>query len=153
MGKKTWGPACWRWLHNVAWTSTLDTDPERKEAHTFVLHFAAHLPCSLCREHFYDMLRKDGTIAGATADAFKNETAFRYATVQWHNRVNERLRKPLMSYEDAEAMYGTRYGKEKRASPSTRNPFMVVSGCFLLYMVYRAVLKKGERRPTENLPK
>jgi hypothetical protein len=89
-----WGPYAWTFLHMVTFCypqeSTL-TDQTR--VRNFVDALARVLPCKKCREHFTALIASDPV-----------DLRSRDHLIEWgirvHNKVNERLGKPILSHED-----------------------------------------------------
>lgn len=93
------GPKLWKLLHThaallISQGGQLDEMTERR----FLEGFRQLIRCDDCRIHWNMEL-------GKLPPVLTNPTAFFYWTVAIHNAVNNRLGKPLMSNEDAAALY------------------------------------------------
>jgi hypothetical protein len=89
MDPGTWGPYAWKTLHAIA--AHCDTANERDIFVKYVESLKDALPCKTCRAHMTEYL-KDHPIP---VDSF-----FRY-TVDFHNAVNRRLNKDILSEDEA----------------------------------------------------
>jgi len=96
-----WGPVGWRTLHDHSWFFYADTatDEDRRIMKSFLDAYAAAIPCPSCRRHFTTMLARDVPSLDAPALA-GNEQLFA-TTVAWHNEVNERKGKSVVSLSTA----------------------------------------------------
>lgn len=101
-----WGPAKWFSLHSGAYYY-----PERADAKTielmkgYIHGLPVMLPCKSCSYHatmFIKEREKDlDTICSSNYNLFN-------FFVDFHNYVNKRKGKPLMSYEDARKLYSSK---------------------------------------------
>lgn len=83
---KSFGPYFWGALH-LACLAAID----KNSLKTFIETYQTLLPCFGCRMHFSQLL---------TEYPVPDDDQFRWS-VDIHNKVNERIGKPIMSYEDA----------------------------------------------------
>lgn len=100
-----WGPGAWDFLHTVAFA--FPEKPRQKDkiaAKNFVESFACILPCSVCKTHFKENIKKL-PINVETRDKF-----FEW-TVELHNLVNLQLGKPEWKVEDVRNVYIDKYKK------------------------------------------
>jgi len=93
----------WRTLHDHAWFFYPDTAAadDRRNMKAFLDAYASGIPCPACRRHFSAMLARDVPTYDAPA-LTGNEQLFA-ATVAWHNEVNERKGKRLVTLGAARA--------------------------------------------------
>ncbi len=99
IGKKTWGPKAWHLLHsfslhhdkNIEWTKE-----KKHEYYLFYKTFIYMIPCKICRLHYKDMFEFQEPLIE------KDITKKSLSKWVWkiHNRVNIRLGKKELSYED-----------------------------------------------------
>ena len=90
------GAAIWRRLHVMA----LGWDGRQDSLSTTVTLATNAIPCGSCKAHWLEIIRQKPPIC-TTADEF-------FAlTVDWHNAVNERIGKPVLSVDDARKLYST----------------------------------------------
>lgn len=95
----TWGPHGWGFFHAVTFAYPQNPDTLTKQQYAqFFDSIGNVLPCGICRQHFADMLKK------YPIDLTSRDTLTRWL-VDRHNQVNQRLGKPIMSYDQAVAMY------------------------------------------------
>ena len=100
---RVWGPAFWFTLHNGAARYPIKASPicaERMKG--FILGMPVMIPCEKCQDHATwhietNYHRLNEIVSG-------REELFNFF-VSFHNYVNERYNKPLMSNEDAYALY------------------------------------------------
>lgn len=88
-----WGPPMWKELHKFA---RVETTQEAREH--FLASFTTRIPCGDCKNHWKGLLKTD------PPDFSTAETFFRWS-VQMHNAVNDRLKKPLVGLGDAKFLY------------------------------------------------
>lgn len=97
--KNEWGPKGWNWLHVLA--INYPPAPTRVDARV-ALHriwkFVTHLPCTECRGHATRFFRENPPSLAST---------FSLQAWVWkfHNAVNLRLKKPLVSYAEYQRLY------------------------------------------------
>lgn len=89
-----WGPYFWGALHLTALGC-----PDAQVIRTFVECYKTVLPCIACREHFTRVLEENPV--PTTEDRM---VIFAWS-VDVHNLVNERLGKPILSYDQALAIW------------------------------------------------
>jgi hypothetical protein len=100
MSKNVWGPPTWQVLHCMALKAKETmTFPQLQELKQIMERMVANLPCPMCSGH-------------ATA-YFKQHHFQRIQTLQqlqmflfqFHNSVNTRIKKPLITYEEHLLIY------------------------------------------------
>lgn len=90
---KVFGPGTWCVIHVLAIISEEDGD---KQNYIKVIYRILHsLPCAVCRRHAVTYLDKN---------PIEENKEFEWS-VNFHNSVNKRLKKPVVSLADARAMY------------------------------------------------
>lgn len=98
-----WGPAFWYTLHNGAFHYPEHASPLHAERmKNFIIGIPVMVPCATCKEHataFIEKHRKKLTSICAS-----KETLFNFF-VDFHNQVNKRYGKPVLSYEEAYDIY------------------------------------------------
>ena len=93
-----WGPIFWGALHVAALSCS-----NRDNLANFVDCYKAMIPCMSCRQHFIDVL-KSNPVPMTTEELFP-------WTVHVHNIVNSRLDKPIISVDDAYAIWTSEIGR------------------------------------------
>ncbi|KAI9262100.1 ERV/ALR sulfhydryl oxidase domain-containing protein [Sporodiniella umbellata] len=93
------GRATWKFLHTMmAKYPEKPTQNERETLHDFVFMFSRLYPCGECARHFNLMITQNPP-----------QTSSRSAASQWlcamHNKVNERLGKPIFDCSNIESKY------------------------------------------------
>jgi len=100
MSKNVWGPPTWRLLHclSVKAKDTM-TPPQLNDLKTILERIVSNLPCPLCSTHAksYFKLNKFNTIITLNQ--------LRYFMFVFHNNVNSRINKPLITYEEHNILY------------------------------------------------
>lgn len=97
--RNTWGPPRWDWLHCDA-ISYPDT-PTREQAAAARRRFGefvATLPCGTCRRHVAGFARR-------SPPDLRSSAAYQRWTFSFHNTVNARIQKHVMSIEDYHLVY------------------------------------------------
>ena len=93
------GPGIWFTIHTLA--ANASSDNEKKDVIKHIRKLHDRFPCLECKGHFGEYLTKhppEDSLGG-------NEDALFLWTVNFHNAVNYRLRKPQVSYEEAKSIY------------------------------------------------
>jgi hypothetical protein len=96
-----WGPFFWHTIHIVALGYPKNpTYTDKKCAKEFYESLAYLLPCSLCREHYQEHLKKNpiNTFLDSRTDLIK-------WTIEIHNQVNKKLGKTEWSLEEVLTYY------------------------------------------------
>lgn len=88
------GPQLWKWLHKAA----LDWSGDPKDLLKILQFVTNAVPCGECKNHWLKMIQEVPPKCTTPMELFAQ-------TVDWHNRVNERTNKPIMSVEDALKLY------------------------------------------------
>ena len=100
MSKNVWGPPTWRLLHclSVKAKDTM-TLPQLNDLKTILERIVSNLPCPVCSTHAksYFKLNNFKTITTLTQ--------LRYFLFVFHNNVNTRINKPLITYEEHNMLY------------------------------------------------
>ena len=101
---KIWGPSVWYFIHKISFDLPQNTFEltmnKRKQLSSFYRVLQFLLPCTTCRHHYGNMLTK--------YELMKNtETGKKMAkwSVMVHNKVNRRLKKPIVDYPTAIKLY------------------------------------------------
>ena len=94
-----WGPNLWRAMHAITFAyPKRPRERHRRAVRRFLGSLPDLLPCRNCGDHFRRELRR-----------FPLRAHSRKALSRWmvdvHNRVNARLRKPIITYREAEEIY------------------------------------------------
>jgi len=106
---KVWGSHYWATLHFIS--STYDNNPNpsvKSTMKTFIQTIPMLLPCKECQDHAFKFI-KESDLDRVISSRKELFTFF----FNFHNYVNKRLHKPLMSIEDALRRYHipkTEYG-------------------------------------------
>ena len=98
-----WGPAFWFTIHNGASKYPINASPivvERMKA--FILGMPVMIPCETCKEHATSHIENNYNNLDQICSS--REKLFNFF-VDFHNFVNKRYNKPLMSYDDAKKLY------------------------------------------------
>lgn len=99
--KSVWGPRGWYWLHVQAINYPASPKPaDRTAAFARFWSFVQTLPCPECQQHALAYARQ-------YPPDFSGSSGFQTWAWRFHNAVNYRLGKPLMSAEEYQLMYKT----------------------------------------------
>ena len=142
-----WGPVGWRTLHDHAWFFYPDaaTTDDRRNMKAFLDAYASSIPCPACRRHFLAMLARDVPTYEASALA-GNEQLFA-ATVAWHNEVNERKGKRLVTLTAAKARM------ERRAAGGSGELNVAFGGVAVVSLALVAIALTRRARKTTGTGK
>ena len=93
-----WGKHLWGFLHTM--TICDFSLPEanlrtQKPIRDNIKMLTSVIPCQLCKDHFLQYLPTIDKV-----DLYKSNSLF-YWTIDFHNKVNEKLGKPILSYKEA----------------------------------------------------
>lgn len=102
MDVRLWGPACWETMHAITYVypEHLPTRDDRESMIRFFYAMGDVLPCFKCRYHFKKMLQNN-----PIQDNLNSREALTHWLIDRHNEVNERLGKPVVSYEFVDSKY------------------------------------------------
>jgi hypothetical protein len=123
----TFGPGIWYCIHTMAKDAT--TEEKKIKFKSFVEQVISSLPCQTCLDHAIDYYKSN------PLDRFWNisEDGEQIGLFKWtwtfHNTVNNRLKKPFVSWENAKMLYSKDTGvctsscgdTEKLSQPSNIN--------------------------------
>jgi len=95
------GPGVWYTFHSLAAEAKNDLEKKEVIKHIRMLHHK--FPCSDCKGHFGEYLEKHPP--EETLGKNQSEDSLFLWTVNFHNAVNYRLKKPQVSYEEAKSIF------------------------------------------------
>ena len=102
MEKNLWGPAIWYFFHGIAEKINPDCFLEQKNNLFQILNIVCdNLPCPDCSEHAINEIKKINIQNITTKDIYKQ------LLLEFHNRVNTRLKKPSFTQEELDKKYKT----------------------------------------------
>jgi len=100
---EVWGPAFWFTLHNGAAKYPISASPITKNRmKSYILGIPFVLPCEACKIHATNHIEKNKNNLDDICSGMKKLFKF---FVDFHNIVNKRYNKPIVSLEDAHKMY------------------------------------------------
>jgi FAD-linked sulfhydryl oxidase len=100
-----WGPAFWFTLHNGAANyPDYPNNSTQERMKGFIIGIPAILPCEKCREHATQYINANYNNLNSICSTRENLFNF---FVDFHNYVNNRYNKPMMSYDDAHRMFAS----------------------------------------------
>lgn len=92
---KQWGSQAWHFIHSIAYAYPENpTDLEKTFYNQFIYSLSYVLPCSICSEHFMEILKYMPPKLDSQQDFFN-------WSVDVHNEVNKNNGKPILSHEEA----------------------------------------------------
>ncbi len=98
--KKEWGNSCWYLFHTLSCKVKDEYfDGIKDELFSQIYGICDNLPCPTCREDATTELKKINRSTIRTKDDLKR------FLFQFHNFVNNKLKKPLFKYEEMEIKY------------------------------------------------
>lgn len=113
-----WGPNLWGTIHLLCLAGTATTE--------FIYAFAEVIPCPRCASHFKELINEVPFPNGAEPlELFK-------WSVSIHNMVNERIGKPIVSVNDAIAIWTAPVVDE---TPSLQFDFKIVIIIVLMVII------------------
>ena len=91
-----WGPAAWQLLHSIAHCYQDEpTEEQRRNMLTFLNSLCGVLPCSRCSAHCHEYMALH--LHESTVASRRRLVTFLH---EFHNSVNERTGKPVLSMEE-----------------------------------------------------
>lgn len=138
MDPSFWGPGTWKLLHCVAEMYPENPDEECKKKHCQFLRLLGELlPCSVCQQHYLDMLKE------APPEPFlQSRETFRKWLNERHNQVNERLKKPKISVDQLKTILPQKQQNQVLMEMNNRNKTTLTMlytslgiGVFLVVMI------------------
>ena len=103
-----WGPGAWEFLHSITFNYPNHPTPKEKQQTRQFFHLLKYvLPCERCRQHYTEGIEKIMPIE----PHLKNQETLSRWLVRFHNTVNKRLGKPIMSYDSVREKYQAMQGK------------------------------------------
>lgn len=103
-----WGPALWTTLHTMSFDYPENPTEEEKSNYRNFFHSLKYvLPCGVCRKHYGKSIDQTYPID----PALKNRDTLSRWLVEFHNTVNKRLNKPVVSYDSVKERYNALSGK------------------------------------------
>lgn len=100
-----WGPSFWHALHTMSLVYPDRADAaQRKAAFDWIVAMGTLLPCPICASNWATETDELRTVALRERILAGRASLSRYL-VDVHNRVNRRIGKPILSYEEALAMH------------------------------------------------
>lgn len=98
-----WGPSAWKFLHAVTFAYPDEPTPEHKKAALELFSSLKYmLPCGECCSHYCQGFEKN-----RIETHLESRDSLSRWLVNFHNHVNERLGKPIVSYEEIAKEYNT----------------------------------------------
>ena len=103
MDPQIWGKHLWASIHYIALGyPDSPSDSESKSYEAFFNNLYKVLPCKSCSNHLRETLAKQHPLT--SKDLVNKDALFKW-TVDLHNVVNTRLKKPTMSLDEATLTY------------------------------------------------
>tara|TARA_B100001123_G_C14517961_1_gene713134 strand:- start:45 stop:509 length:465 start_codon:yes stop_codon:yes gene_type:complete len=99
MNPELWGPKMWFYIHTLAINYPDNpSNEDRKHYYNFFYNIRYTLPCGSCRRNYNIHLNEIPIKLDSKMHLFN-------WTVDMHNKVNELLGKPILSYSEAISIY------------------------------------------------
>lgn len=101
MKTSIWGPAAWKFLHAATFAyPDVPTERHKEDALKLFQSLGSMLPCGDCCVNYSN----EFSIASISKHLHSKEALSRWL-VDLHNRVNARLGKPTVTYDEVAALY------------------------------------------------
>lgn len=102
MEKELWGPAIWYFFHGIAEKIDPEKFNDQKDNLFKILEIVcSNLPCPDCSEHALKEIRK------ININNITSQEIYKELLLEFHNRVNTRIRHPLFTREQLDEKYKT----------------------------------------------
>jgi hypothetical protein len=135
MSKSVWGPATWSLLHcMVLKINDNIVHSQLNDLKDMIMNISANLPCPNCTQHAISYLNSN------KFNLINNIYTLRIFMHNFHNKVNERLKKPIMSYEEHLVVYSKMNFKLVIQNMMMIYKNMNTSVSMMLYSYYRGKL-------------
>ena len=97
-----WGNGGWIFLHSISFLYPDNPTEQEKQQYAQFFHSLKYvLPCETCRSHYKKGIEQDMPIE----PALESRNKLTRWLVDFHNSVNKRLGKPVVSYESVKEKY------------------------------------------------
>jgi hypothetical protein len=93
MSKSVWGPATWAMLHCLV-LKIKDDANNVEEIKKIISSICDNLPCPYCAAHAKTIIQK------SNFNNLKDILSLRVFIFEFHNKVNEKLKKPIIQYSE-----------------------------------------------------
>ena len=98
-----WGSHYWQYYHTMSLKyPEHPTYDQQRNMYDYLMNLYNQLPCQVCREHARDYIVKNEPKINRAILSQRDLFNF---FVDFHNSVNHRNGKPMVSYEEARSMY------------------------------------------------
>lgn len=133
MNTNCWGPGAWNFLHAISFNYPDQPSEKDKQDHiTLFTHLQNILPCPTCRDEYAKMLSQF-----PVKDAVHSKEALTRWLVDIHNRVNKRLNKPHMPFDQVKERYESMRGK---CSITTTQKVEKKNQCVLYIIIFLIII-------------
>ena len=100
MQKSVWGPATWKLLHSMVLKMNDNASVQQiNDLKSIILRIVSNLPCPYCTSHAVSY------ITSSNYKLIQNIKDLRYFIFVFHNNVNKRVNKPVITYEEHVQLY------------------------------------------------
>jgi hypothetical protein len=102
---EVWGPAFWFINHLGSVTAPEIIPPEKRDKYWgFIDGIPEMIPCLNCKEHAREFVDANRPFKGVICSSRNNLVKF---FIDFHNKVNEKNNKPLITYEEIYRMFNS----------------------------------------------
>lgn len=103
ISKSTWGPILWIFFHGMGSLLAKIENPDLRDSYTKQMWILTKelldtVPCPYCRGHALEEYKSKKMIDDSKTEETRN--AYQVYFYEFHNRVNTRLHKPILSFEE-----------------------------------------------------
>jgi len=99
--KQEWGNACWHLIHSISFKLKDENIQVIESLNNYIYNVCINLPCPDCSDHAKTTFAQ-AKMAGIKVKTIKDLQIFWW---KFHNLVNSRLKKPYVTFKDAEEKY------------------------------------------------
>jgi hypothetical protein len=100
MRKSEWGPITWKLIHCISIKANPNLSQEQfNELKNIISRIVSNLPCPYCTSHAIDYLSR------TNYKSIRNINDLTLYLFNFHNNVNIRLNKPIITFEEHNTIY------------------------------------------------
>lgn len=144
MDPVVWGKHMWASIHFIALAYPDEpTEEDKKTYHSFFTNLYKVLPCHTCRNHLKETLDNEYPLH---ANFLKNKDELFKWTFNLHNIVNKRLKKKVLTLDEAISTFMKKNEFNEAMCPSSKiegpsqEEHLLVSNPFVIFVLVLAML-------------
>lgn len=138
MDPNIWGKHMWASIHFIALGyPDKPSESEKNDYKSFFENIYKVLPCNTCSNHLKTTLQ---TQLPLSAKSLSNKDNLFKWTVDLHNIVNARLKKPTITLDKATLTYMNRYSFFNAMCPSSDKNTLLTNSLWCLYAIFITII-------------